>query len=60
MENKICEECGSDKSAEATDYIPVKPSKGSFKGFNKIYSFCLNCGEVDSIRIENTTIFKYL
>ncbi|HFK1785745.1 MULTISPECIES: hypothetical protein [Bacillus] len=58
MENKICEKCGSDKFIEATDYIPVKLSKGSFKGSNKIYSFCLNCGEVDSIRIENTTIFK--
>ncbi|PFY68223.1 hypothetical protein [Bacillus wiedmannii] len=58
MENKICEKCGSDKFTEATDYIPVKPSKGSSKGSNKIYSFCLNCGEVDSIRIENTTIFK--
>jgi hypothetical protein len=59
LENKICEKCGSDKFTEATDYIPVKkPSKGSFKGSNKIYSFCLNCGEVDSIRIENTTIFK--
>lgn len=43
---------------EATDYMPVKLSKSSFKGSNKIYTFCLNCGEVDSIRIENTTIFK--
>ena len=34
------------------------PSKGSFKGANKLYTFCVNCGEVDSIRIENTTIFK--
>ena len=27
-------------------------------GGNKIYTFCLKCGEVDSIRIENTTIFR--
>ena len=38
--------------------MPIKPSKGSFRGANKIYTFCLDCGEVDSIRIENTTILK--
>ncbi|EEL08949.1 hypothetical protein bcere0015_48050 [Bacillus cereus BDRD-Cer4] len=38
--------------------MPVKPSKMSMKGSNKIYKFCLKCGEVDSIRIENVSIFK--
>ena len=58
MTNKQCKRCGSTQFTDATDYIPVKPSKGSFKGANKTYTFCLDCGEVDSIRIENTSIFK--
>jgi len=58
MKDKKCTNCGSEEFTEATDYMPVKPSKMSFSGSNKIYTFCLNCGEVQSIRIENTTIFK--
>nr|WP_147532258.1 hypothetical protein [Bacillus marasmi] len=60
MENssKKCIKCGSTEFTEATDYMPVKLSKMSLSGSNKIYTFCLDCGEVDSIRIENTTIFK--
>jgi uncharacterized Zn finger protein len=58
MENKECTNCGSVDFTEATDYMPVKPTKMSLKGSNKIYTFCLNCGEVHSIRIEDTTIFK--
>lgn len=53
-----CPKCGSTEFTEATDYMPVKPSKMSMKGSNKIYKFCLKCGEVDSIRIENVSIFK--
>ncbi|WP_117170274.1 hypothetical protein [Paraliobacillus sediminis] len=58
MENKTCANCGSVNFTEATDYMPIKPNKMSLKGTNKIYTFCLNCGEVHSIRIEDTTIFK--
>ncbi|TQR35904.1 hypothetical protein C7Y47_06340 [Lysinibacillus sphaericus] len=58
MVDKKCKRCGSTQFTEATDYMPIKPSKGSFRGANKIYTFCLDCGEVDSIRIENTIIFK--
>ena len=43
--------------AEGTDFMPIKPSKMSLSGSNKIYTFCLECGEVDSIRIENTIDF---
>ena len=56
--NNKCIKCGSKELTEATDYMPVKPSKMSLNGSNKIYTFCLECGEVNSIRIENTTIFK--
>ncbi|MFS0614391.1 hypothetical protein [Lederbergia ruris] len=58
MEDKKCKNCGSVDFAEATDYMPVKPNKMSLQGSNKIYTFCLSCGEVHSIRIEDTTIFK--
>ncbi|WP_216831404.1 hypothetical protein [Alkalihalobacterium elongatum] len=53
-----CVKCGHTEFAEGTDYMPIKPSKMSFNGSNKIYTFCLKCGEVCSIRIENPTIFK--
>ena len=58
MENKTCEKCGGKEFVEGTDYIPLKPGKMSFQGANKIYTFCLQCGEVSSIRIENPSIFK--
>ncbi|WP_176215241.1 hypothetical protein [Cytobacillus gottheilii] len=56
MENRECLKCGS--TEEGTDYMPIKNSKMSMSGGNKIYTFCLECGEVDSIRIENTEIFR--
>jgi predicted nucleic-acid-binding Zn-ribbon protein len=58
MKNEKCLKCGSAEFTEGTDYTPIKPSKLSLSGSNKIYTFCLECGEVHSIRIENTTIFK--
>lgn len=53
-----CLKCVGTDFAEGTDYMPIKPSKMSLSGSNKIYTFCLSCGEVHSIRIENTTIFR--
>lgn len=58
MEKEKCQKCGSTEFAEGTDYMQIKPSKMSIKGANKIYTFCLACGEVHSIRIENMAIFK--
>ncbi|WP_058308203.1 hypothetical protein [Gracilibacillus massiliensis] len=58
MENSECLKCGGTEFAEGTDYMPIKPNKMSLTGSNKIYTFCLNCGEVESIRVENTAIFK--
>lgn len=55
---KKCTNCGSTEFAEGTDYSPIKPNKMSFGASNKIYTFCLECGEVVSIRIENTSLFK--
>ncbi len=58
MENKKCLKCGCIEFTEGTDFMPIKSSKMSMSGGNKIYTFCLECGEVDSIRIENISIFK--
>lgn len=58
MENQTCKKCGGTEFAEGTDYMPIKTSKLALTGANKIFTFCLDCGEVDSIRIENTEIFR--
>lgn len=58
LENHKCVKCGGTEFAEGTDYMPIKPTKLSMSGSNKIYTFCLKCGEVHSIRIENPRIFR--
>jgi len=58
MEKKQCLKCGGSEFVEGSDFMPIKPSKMSLSGGIKIYTFCLKCGEVDSIRIDNTTIFR--
>lgn len=56
-ENK-CSTCGGEEFAEGTDFIAIKPlDKKLSTGSNKIYTFCLNCGEVASIRIEHPEKF---
>ncbi|MDQ0162925.1 putative nucleic-acid-binding Zn-ribbon protein [Bacillus alveayuensis] len=57
-ENK-CLKCGGVEFAEGTDFMPIKPLDKKFSmGLNKIYTFCLKCGEVVSTRIENPSQFK--
>lgn len=58
MENKECLKCGGTEFAEGTDFMPIKINKMSMSGGNKIFTFCVVCGEVDSIRIENSPIFR--
>ncbi|MFD1361293.1 hypothetical protein [Lentibacillus salinarum] len=54
MNENECPKCHGTEFGEGTDFMPVKPldKKFSMVGSNKIYSFCLNCGEVVSTRIE--------
>ncbi|MDP4147414.1 MAG: hypothetical protein Q8936_23595 [Bacillota bacterium] len=57
-ENK-CPKCNGAEFAEGTDFMPIKPLNKKFSmGSNKIYTFCLSCGEVISTRIENPNKFK--
>jgi ribosomal protein S27AE len=58
MEDKICPECGGTKFAEGSDYVQIRPTRFSWRGSIKIYEFCLRCGKVYSIRIENPEIFN--
>jgi predicted nucleic-acid-binding Zn-ribbon protein len=59
MEVNKCPKCNGVEFAEGTDFMSVKPVDKKFSmGSNKIYTFCLSCGEVISIRIETPTIFR--
>ena len=53
-----CRNCGISEFDEATDYLLLRKSKVSIVGSEKIYTFCLNCGEVQSIRLTNPNVFK--
>lgn len=54
-----CPKCNCDEFTEGSDFMPIKPlDKKLSMGSNKIYTFCLNCGEIISIRIENPEKFR--
>ena len=54
-----CQKCNGIEFVEGTDFMPIKPLDSKLSmGSSKIYTFCLNCGEVNSIRVENTSKFK--
>jgi predicted nucleic-acid-binding Zn-ribbon protein len=58
-EGKRCKKCNSTEFAEGTDFMPIKPlDKKLSMGSNKIYTFCLNCGEIVSTRVENPEKFR--
>ncbi|UQD53473.1 hypothetical protein C0971_16680 [Bacillus methanolicus] len=57
--DKNCPKCNGDEFAEGTDFMPIKAlDKKLSMGSNKIYTFCLNCGEIISTRIENPEKFR--
>lgn len=59
MKETKCQECGSTEFREGSDYTHIRPlNKKMSLGSNKIYTFCLNCGRVADIRIENPEKFK--
>lgn len=57
-EERKCSHCESSEFDEATDYILLRKSKVSFVGSEKVYTFCISCGEVQSIRLTNPNVFK--
>ncbi|MED3661203.1 hypothetical protein NST62_00800 [Ureibacillus sp. FSL K6-8385] len=58
MEHEKCPKCGGREFEEGSDFVGFRKNKISLKYSFKIYRFCVNCGEVVSIRIENPEIFK--
>lgn len=58
IKDQKCKNCGGTELDEATDYLLLRKSKVSFVGSEKVYTFCINCGEVQSIRLTNPSVFK--
>ncbi|WP_053367619.1 hypothetical protein [Bacillus sp. FJAT-27245] len=49
----VCKNCGGTAFVEATDYVNLRPlTKKMALGSEKIYTVCLDCGEVASIKIS--------
>jgi hypothetical protein len=54
-----CKNCGENSFVQATDYINLRPlDKKMTFGSEKIYTVCLDCGEVLSIKIKNPEKLK--
>ncbi|PIC87838.1 hypothetical protein CSV72_01415 [Sporosarcina sp. P20a] len=59
MNKNECPKCNGTEFGEGTDFMAVKPlDKKLSVGSNKIFTFCLNCGEVVSTRIEDPGKFR--
>lgn len=51
---KKCSECGGSSFLQGTDYINLRPLDNKLSiGSEKVYTFCQDCGEVQSIKIVN-------
>ncbi|MGM0846989.1 MAG: hypothetical protein ACQEUT_18675 [Bacillota bacterium] len=54
-----CRNCNGESFVQASDYINLRPlNKRMSLGSEKVYTVCTDCGEVASIRIENTEKLK--
>ena len=66
--NKVCSKCGSNNFKEAkvgfgfhayvTENIPSTIITGGKSRSKLLTTFCLNCGEVQSFRVEDPHKFK--
>lgn len=51
---KKCSSCGGNSFVKAMDYINLRPvDKKMAIGSERIYTVCLDCGEVVSIKVKN-------
>ena len=54
-----CKNCEGEAFVQAMDYINLRPlNKKMAYGSEKVYTVCLNCGEVVSIKIKNPERLK--
>ena len=59
LQTKSCKQCGGNSFIQATDFINLRPlHKKMVLGSEKIYTVCLECGEVVSIKIANPERLK--
>lgn len=59
MYRSKCPKCHGIEFDEGTDFMAIKPlDKKLSVGSNKVFTFCLNCGEVVSTRIEDPDKFQ--
>lgn len=59
-QRSICKSCGSDSftSGIMDNYAKLRPfDKSFYAGSALIYTFCKDCGEVSSIKVDKT--FKF-
>jgi hypothetical protein len=54
-----CQNCGGTSFIQATDYVNLRPiNKKMAIGSEKIYTVCLDCGEVVSIKVNHPEKLK--
>lgn len=56
MSNKEmkCDSCGGNSFVQAMDYINLRPiNKKMSIGSERVYTVCLDCGEVVSIKVKS-------
>lgn len=56
---KKCTDCGSTSFVQASDFINLRPlDKKLSIGSERVYTVCLDCGEVVSIKVKNPEKLK--
>lgn len=56
---ETCRNCGSTSFVQATDFVSLRPlNKKMAAGSEKIYTVCLHCGEVLSIKVKHPEKLK--
>ncbi|MFP4975551.1 hypothetical protein ACE6ED_09095 [Paenibacillus sp. CN-4] len=59
VNEKQCTACGGNSFVQATDFINLRPlDKKMTLGAERIYTVCLDCGEVVSIKVKNPEKLK--
>lgn len=54
-----CNNCGGDSFVQAMDFINLRPMNKKISiGSERIYTVCLDCGEVVSIKVKNPENLK--
>ncbi|WP_128101910.1 MULTISPECIES: hypothetical protein [Paenibacillus] len=56
---RTCNDCGGTSFVEAMDFINLRPVNQKMSlGSERVYTICLDCGEVVSIKVKNPEKLK--